>query len=173
MSCDLGLQDLQQSFSCSQCHCQSTSQAGLGLLQVVLPQPESKQCRLVRSCVCAHTLHTHTHNMHTHAHAPGAAMHTIPTTTSVFAAELQQGCHLLGKGRFLASSASEPFSRHLTPLQPLPEPTSELSPRANLTAAKRCMSHSFTSQGTVVSQETIISYSLSLSDYNYTYLGCN
>ena len=67
MSCDPGLQDLQQSYSCSRCHCQSTSQAGLGLLQVVLPQSQSKQCPLVRSCACAHTPHTHTH-IHTHTH---------------------------------------------------------------------------------------------------------
>ena len=71
MSCDPGLQDLQQSYSCSRCHCQSTSQAGLGLLQVVLPQSQSKQCPLVRSCACAHTPHTHTHThtyTHTHTH---------------------------------------------------------------------------------------------------------
>ena len=65
--------------------------------------------------------HTHTHiHTHTHTHTPGVAMHTMPTTASVFEAELQQGCHLLGKGQFLASSASEPFSRHLAPLQTPP-----------------------------------------------------
>ena len=46
-----------------------------------------------------------------------AATCTAPAAASVFKAEPQQGCHLLGKVWFPTSSASEPFSRHLTPLQ--------------------------------------------------------
>ena len=69
MSCDPGLQDLQQSYSCSRCHCQSTSQAGWASFRLSCPSSVKAVLSSQVLCVCAHTTHTHTHT-HTHTGLP-------------------------------------------------------------------------------------------------------